>query len=158
MNFFGLIEVSYSWIREVSNTYICILLDCVIVKFLWFAFLILFKEVLFGTPIASDNGLPLLIENIFQTPSFYLDSPPPVYWYLGCLSDPLPLFFIRTFPIIWNWRVRVNEQIKNPRAVSKERPFVIFDSFSFFNAKRLSIKAFLEVTLVLLILRARTVF
>ena len=104
MNFFGLIEISYSWIREVSNTYIWIFLDCVIVKLLWFAFLILFnvivapvstifrwcKEVLFGTPTISDNGLPLLTENIFQTPPI-LFGPPLVYWYLGYLSDPLLL-------------------------------------------------------------------
>ena len=40
-----LLEVSYSWIREVSNTYIWIFLDCVIVKLLWLAFLILFNVI-----------------------------------------------------------------------------------------------------------------
>ena len=78
-----------------------------IVKLLWFAFLILFnvtvaplsaitrwcKEVLFGSPIISDNGLPLLTENIFQTSPHPLFGPP-VYWYLGYLSDPPP--FIKT--------------------------------------------------------------
>ena len=44
-------------------------------------------------PVISDNGLPLLTENNFQTPSphphsFYLD---PLYWYLRYLSDPPPL-------------------------------------------------------------------
>ena len=75
-----------------------------IVKLLWFAFLMLFniivapvstisrcrKENLFGTPTISDNGLPLLTENIFQTPPI-LFGPPLVYWYLGYLSDPLLL-------------------------------------------------------------------
>ena len=60
-----------------------------IVKLLWFTFLILFdvivapvstisrwcKEVLFGTPIFSDNGLPLLTENIFQTLPPFIWSP-----------------------------------------------------------------------------------
>ena len=54
--------------------------------------------------IISGNGLPLLTENNFQTPpTFYLD--PPVYWYLGYLSDPPPPF-IKTPLIIWNWRVK----------------------------------------------------
>ena len=57
---------------------------------------------MFGTPIISDNGLPLLTENIFQTsPIFYLETPfPSVYWNLGYLSKPPP-----PSPIIWNWRV-----------------------------------------------------
>ena len=73
-------------------------------KLLWFSFLMLFniivapvstisrcrKENLFGTPTISDNGLPLLTENIFQTPPI-LFGPPLVYWYLGYLSDPLLL-------------------------------------------------------------------
>ena len=64
------------------------------------------KEVLFGTPIISDNGLlPLLAKNIFQTPPpFYLD--PLIYWYLGCLSDPPP----SPFPNFWNWRVLDSKQ------------------------------------------------
>ena len=33
------------------------------------------KEVLFGTLIISDNGLPLLSENIFQTPSLLFGLP-----------------------------------------------------------------------------------
>ena len=49
---------------------------------------LLYYKYLFGTLIISDNGLSLLNENIFQTLPFYLD--PPVYWYLGYLSDPPP--------------------------------------------------------------------
>ena len=41
-------------------------------------------------PIISQNGLPLLTKNNLHTlpskPLFYLD--PPVYWYLGYLSNP----------------------------------------------------------------------
>ena len=51
-----------------------------------------------------------------------------------------------------------NRQVKNTRAVSKRVASSIFASFSLFNGKRLSIKVFLEVTLVSLTLRARTVF
>ena len=51
-----------------------------------------------------------------------------------------------------------NRQVKNPRAVSKRVASSLFASFSLFNGKRLSIKVFLEVTLVSLTLRARTVF
>ena len=67
------------------------------------------KEVLFGTPIISDNGLlPLLAKNIFQTPPpFYLD--PVIYWYLGCLSDT-PSFITTPTPNFWNWRVLDSKQ------------------------------------------------
>ena len=51
-------------------------------------------------------------------------------------------------------RLRVKRQVKTPRAILLS----IFDSFSLPNAKRLTIKAFFEVTLVSLILRALTVF
>ena len=51
-----------------------------------------------------------------------------------------------------------NRQVKNPRAVSKRVASSLFASFSLFNGKRLSIKVFLEVTLVSLTLRARTIF
>ena len=53
-NFF--IEVSYSWIREVSNTYIWIFLDRVIVKLLWFAFLILFNIIVAPVSTTSRYG------------------------------------------------------------------------------------------------------
>ena len=54
--------------------------------------------------------------------------------------------------------LRVDRQVKNPWAVLKEGSFVIFGFFSVSNAKGLTKKAFLEVTLVSLTLRVRTVF
>ena len=51
-----IIEVSYSWIREVSNTLIWISLDCVIIKLLWFAFLILFNEIVAPLSTISRYG------------------------------------------------------------------------------------------------------
>ena len=42
-----------------------------------------------------------------------------------------------------------NRQVKNTQAVSKRVASSIFASFSLFNGKRLSIKVFLEVPLVL---------
>ena len=59
------------------------------------------------------------------------------------------------------WGLRVNRQVKHPQALSKESHFVIFGFFFFFslfNAKRLTVKAFLEVTLVSQTPRARHVF
>ena len=55
------------------------------------------------------------------------------------------------------WR-KGKRQVKTPRAVAKEGAFVIFDSFLFPNTKTLTIKAFLEVILVSLTLRAPTGF
>ena len=71
---------------------------------------LLYYRWLFGTPIISDNGLPLLIENIFQTPPVL--SGPSVSWYLGYLSDPSPLPSIKILPIIWNWRVHNSVDLK----------------------------------------------
>ena len=39
-------------------------------------------------PIISDNRLPLLTENNFQTRSLLFGPSPLAYWYLGYLSDP----------------------------------------------------------------------
>ena len=44
---------------------------------------LLYYKQLFGTPIISDNRLPLLTENIFQTPPPLSGPPPP----------PTPSFF-----------------------------------------------------------------
>ena len=55
-----------------------------------------------ATPLISGNELLPLAENNLQTPPFPFYLNPPVYLYLGYLSDPPPLSFP---PIIWNWRV-----------------------------------------------------
>ena len=74
-----------------------------IVKLLWFAFLMLFniivapvstisrcrKENLFGTPTISDNGLPLLTENIFQTPPILFGPPPRLLIFRLSVGSPL---------------------------------------------------------------------
>ena len=76
----------------------------------WWDSVLALRDLTEATPIISDNGLPLLTENNFQTlppspllfePSTlpFILTPPLVYWYLGYLSDPPAL------PIIWNWRV-----------------------------------------------------
>ena len=58
---------------------------------------------------------------------------------------------------VWHLGLRVNRQVKHPRKLAKDGPFVFF-FFSLFNAKRLPMKSFLEVTLVSITLRRRTVF
>ena len=54
------------------------------------------KEVLFGTPIISDNGLQRLTENIFQTPPHLFGPPPPPRLLIFRLSVGSPL--IKTPP------------------------------------------------------------
>ena len=56
------------------------------------------------------------------------------------------------------WGLWVNRQVNKPREVSKEGPLVIFRFFSLSSANILTVKVFLEVTLVSLSLRVRTVF
>ena len=62
------------------------------------------RDLVEAIPRISDNGLPLLIENNFQTPPTPFNWTPsptlllfgsPVYWYLVYLSDPP---FIKTSP------------------------------------------------------------
>ena len=117
MVFFGLIETSYSWIRAVSNTYLWIFLDCMIVKLLWFAFLILFNVMVAPVSTISRYGAktfclghPQLVITschfwlrAFFRPPFCLPPPPP-----GLLIFRLsvgPPFLLWPPPIIWNWRV-----------------------------------------------------
>ena len=54
--FFGLVEIGYSWITEVSNTYLWIFLDYVTVKLLWFAFVILFNVIVAPASTISSYG------------------------------------------------------------------------------------------------------
>ena len=61
-------------------------------------------------------------------------------------------------PIGFVQRLSIKRQVKTSRGIPKRVFWSYFDSISFSNAKRLIIKAFLEVNLVPLILRVRTVF
>ena len=51
---------------------------------------------MFGTPIISDNGLPLLTENIFQAPLLPFIWTPRLLIFRSSVGPP---------PFIWNWRV-----------------------------------------------------
>ena len=76
VNFSGYtIEISFSWIREVSNTYVWIFLDCVILKLLWFAFLIWFNII-----VAPGWRVAAFDKEHFSNLSFF--------WYLVYLSGP----------------------------------------------------------------------
>ena len=80
----------YGWIREVSNTYIWIFLDCIVVKLLWFASPILFniivgpvltifrycaKKFCLGHPKLVIAGCHNWPRTFFRYPPFYLDPP-----------------------------------------------------------------------------------
>ena len=68
------------------------------------------KEVLFGTPIISDNWLlPLLAKNIFQTPPPLLFGPPHLLIFRLSVRPPTP-FIMTPPPNFWNWRVLDSKQ------------------------------------------------
>ena len=68
---------------------------------------LLYYRRLFETPIISDNGLPLLTENIFQTLPF-LSGPPFIDVYVIYWTPPS----IKILPIIWNCRVHNSVGLK----------------------------------------------
>ena len=59
--------------------------------------------------IISGNVLHFWPRRIFNSPPFSC-PPPHIFWYLGYLSDHP---FIKTLPIIWDWRVKTFRVISN---------------------------------------------
>ena len=53
---------------------------------------------------------------------------------------------------------KIKRQVKTLRGTGKEGSFAFFNSLSLFNEKRLEVKEFMEVSLVSLTFRARTLF
>ena len=107
MKFFSFTtEISYTWIRDISNTYTYLNIPwlCDSDNMCDKITLICLYLLQYNTSPSinySDNRLLLLNDNIFQT----LPPPPsPIYWYFRYLSDSS--FLLRPFPFIWNWRVK----------------------------------------------------
>ena len=80
----------------------------------WWDSVLALRDLAEATPIISDNGLPLLTENNFQTlnPSLFYLGPLPFLLFWLPPPPPLPRLLIfrlsvgpPPLPIIWNWRV-----------------------------------------------------